>query len=238
MKHKYYENFYLDKVIKDLNIDPYNNIIKLEEYLEMFPQDYVAYTYYLKALVDVGRFEDALKLVKDIESSDMKNKLDIHFWFPKLRALVFTGNYEEANKLYLKHKDNLFLKDKRAMVFEAMYAKVHGESIQIEKPLENLYFYNQYVDYSEKEFFNHIKKHLIDCNEEVDMQKITVFASNFPVSKVVEEVKKHLPNEKCLYYSFFNNIYVFKYDFCGKVEGRNADYFRVEIGRASCRERV
>jgi len=227
MEHKYYENFYLDKIIKDLNIDPYTNIVKLEEYFEMFPQDYVAYTYYLKALVDVGRFEDALKVANALELSDMKDKLDIHFWFPKFRALVFTENYEEANKIYVAHKDDLGSKDKRAIVFEAIYAKLHGEKTDIDIPTSNLYFYNQYVNYSEEEFFNHVKKHLIDWNEEVDMQSTTVFNSNFPIARVVEEVKKYIPSDKRLYYSFFNNIYVFKYEFNGKSDGRNADYFKV-----------
>lgn len=228
MEYKYYDNFYLDKIVKDININPYYSITQLEDYLSVFPQDYIAYTFYLKVLVDTGRFEDALSIIERIENSSMNKQIDVHFRFVKLRALVFLKRYEEAYQLYVKYKDDLLAKDPRAVVLEIIYAKENNLSFDnVDAPSQNAYFYNQFINYNEKEFLDHIKKHLSIFTDEVDIMRTTVFNSEFPYKKVIEEIKKCIPNEKRIFYSFFNDVYVFKYDFNGRSDNRNADYFRV-----------
>lgn len=38
-----------------------------EEYLEMYPKDYFAYIYYSKVLINLGYFNDALKVLKCVK---------------------------------------------------------------------------------------------------------------------------------------------------------------------------
>ena len=228
MVYKYYDNFSLDKIVKVLNTNPYYALSELERYISEFPADYIAYTYYIKVLVDVGRFDDALSVVEFVENSNLKTKIDIHFLFGKLRALVFKEKYDEAYDLYMKYKEGFLEKDLRAGILEYIYAQRNGCDCDTSNyPKRNAYFFNQYVDYSEEEFLNHIKKHLASCNDEVDILTHTVFNPDFPYYKVIDEIKELIPNDKRLHYSFFNDLYVFKYDFCGRSDNKNTDYFRV-----------
>lgn len=223
-----YDNFYLYKIIKTLNDDPYYSINKLEEYINNFPNDYFGYSYYLKLLIDVGRLDDADLLIKKIEDSTLLEKIDIHFLFAKLRVLVFKGKYEQAHELYTEHKEELLRKDPRTIVFEVIYARVKNLPLNtVDGPNSNFYFYNQFVNYSEKSFLNHIKKHLSSCTDEFDVMNAAMFTPEFPYKKVIEEIKRTIPNDKHLLYSFFNDLYVFKYDFCGRSNNKTTDYFKV-----------
>ena len=53
-----------------------------------------------------------------------------------------------------------------------------------------------------------------------------IFNEDFPVSKVLEELKKYIPSKKSIF-SMYADKYTFKYDFCGRVNNKVSDFFRV-----------
>ena len=54
-----------------------------------------------------------------------------------------------------------------------------------------------------------------------------MFVSKFPINKVLEEIKKYIPSDKRIYNGFYQDTYIFKYDYCGKDDNKAADYFKV-----------
>ena len=83
------------------------------------------------------------------------------------------------------------------------------------------------------ETLDHIKNHLYDDMEEEQSEERAVFYDDFPIQKVVEEIKRIIPNETGFYKTLVTDTYLFKYDNNGKsaLEDqpayRNANYFKV-----------
>ena len=59
------------------------------------------------------------------------------------------------------------------------------------------------------------------------IEQVSIFAYDFPILEIVEEIKKYIPSDKRINGGFYDNVYIFKYDYCGKVEGKTANYFKV-----------
>ena len=54
-----------------------------------------------------------------------------------------------------------------------------------------------------------------------------MFVSGFEIDRVLEEIKKYIPSDKRIYSGFYQDTYVFKYDFSGKDNNKATDYFKV-----------
>jgi len=95
-------------------------------------------------------------------------------------------------------------------------------------PQNNIpYIYKQIIDYKESEFLKHIKKHMADYNQDVDNPNKNIFAPNFPINEIIEEIKKYIPSNKKICPGFYEDIYIFKYDYCGRADNKIVDYFKV-----------
>lgn len=246
---KYYDIEYLEKVLKFSETDPFFTIDMLEEYINLYPKDYIALSSYLSLLITVGRFEDSKKILlllentlkygKKYSSNNTKYQKKIEnirekIYYNKLRLLLYTEKYKEAydymvlNENALKNVINniyiikLFCREKLGM---------HIKSKEIEK--NNFYSTMQIVNYSEESFLEHISNHLESkrsgdcCNGEA------YFYENFPFDEIFLEIKQYIPNDNRLHRGFIDDIYFFKYDSCGKTYGKDVDYFKIIVSMNS-----
>ena len=92
---------------------------------------------------------------------------------------------------------------------------------------ENSYLFSQIVKYDETDFLDHIKKHMQGEEDITEKDCCTIFGQDFPMDKIIQEIKKYIPSDKKLLLGFYDNIYYFKYDSCGRVDNKNVDYFKV-----------
>ena len=107
------------------------------------------------------------------------------------------------------------------------YSKKRTGRLNKEKRDVNSYLFKQIVRFEEEDFYQHIEKHLASSIEDFDEPNKTIFEENFPLRDVVEEIKKYIPSNKRLYLGFYDNIYYFKYDECGRVDRKMVNYFKV-----------
>ena len=86
---------------------------------------------------------------------------------------------------------------------------------------------NQIVEFHEEDFLEHIQKHTANYNMNLEHPNRAIFAPDFPLESVVQEIKKYIPSDKRLCYGFFVDTYVFRYDECGRYFHKIVDYFQV-----------
>ena len=91
----------------------------------------------------------------------------------------------------------------------------------------NAYRFNQAVDYSEEAFRDHIKRHEADYNTDTDTPNETIFSSDFPTDKIIAEIKKYIPSDKRFFPGYFDDVYFFRFDNCGRVNNKQTNYFSV-----------
>ena len=220
-----YNSHTLYHIIKHIKYNPYYALTRLEEYIETYYKDYFGYLCYVKTLVDIGSFEEALSIIEFVESA-FPNKVDSNLYYHKLRIHAFLGNYETAYQIYNDNKEEFLRIDNRVGIFEIIYnKKVYNNIERTSTP--SRYLYNQIAEYSHDDFTNHISRHLADSNQNDKSPNPAIFNQNFPTKQVIEELKTIIPNDNRTYFNFSENFYVFKYDNCGKINNRNTDYFRV-----------
>jgi len=235
MESKYFDNWEFQQALGMRKTNPIEARLRYEEYLKKYPEDYSCYTYYAAVLIRLGEFdlaEKVLDYVKTIASRDshfanqfqkVKN-LEGNILFNKLKILYFTGRYEELYNLYLLNEEKLKSIDVD-FVFDMCKKKIG--KLNCEKRDSNSYLYRQIIEYKESEFLDHIKKHLADYNQHFYKPNKNIFCPDFPIEKIIEETKKYIPSEKRIFNGFFDNIYVFKYDECGREDNRLVNYFQV-----------
>ena len=226
MNNERFNNYELSQISKEIKYNPYSALDKLEEYLRVFPKDSCAYSYYIKVLIDLGRFEDA-SFVFNYAENEFPDNININFIFAKIRLLMFTGKYDEAYNLYRNYKEELAEKGFRTDIFETVYdIKVKNASLD-KDPSGNKYLYNQTINYSFDDFLEHMQKHMADYNKDSDNPNPVIFSYDFPFDKVLSEIDKLIPNNDRINYSFFYNLYAFKYDANGRINNKTVNYFRV-----------
>jgi hypothetical protein len=85
----------------------------------------------------------------------------------------------------------------------------------------------QAYNYNEELFKEHIKKHQKLYNTDQDNSNEYIFENDFPIEKIINEVKKYIPSDKKICPGYFDNTYFFKYDKCGKVKNTWTNIFTV-----------
>jgi len=170
-------------------------------------------------------------IAKDINEdpayqNNSKNNITLkdHIIKSKLSLLSYQERYEELYHYYVKNLDRVNEMDENSVFF---YCKKKLKKLDPNRRNENSYTFRQIVEYKESDFLEHEKNHLLDEKYNEDKNNRCIFKENFPILEIINEVKKYIPSEKSLYSAGIANIYVFKYDNCGRVENKNADYFFV-----------
>ena len=235
MKKQYFNSLELKKACELHQTNPMEAKNRYEEYLEKYPTDYSAHTYYIGVLIILGEFDEAEKALNDVINVSkydkffmkQKNKM-IQFkekvFVCKIRLLLYREKY---NELYMLLENNYNLVKEMSLQSIAFYVK-RKLNIPNFKPREDYsYRLQQMIKYEEKDFFENIEKYLENYMSDLNTPNKKVFISDFPIEKVIEETKKYVPSNKCLFSGNYENVYVFKYTNCGKDNNRTANYFKV-----------
>lgn len=223
-KEQKYNSYLLHNIMKWFKYEPYSTMDNLEQYIDRYPLDVVAYIYYSQILIDMNDFETAEKVLDYIDELFPIEK-DERSLFNRFRILCLSEQYEKAMQFYDEYKYDLLNVDSKANYFELIYKTMGANDLK--RSDFNRYLHNQLIDYKEEYFINHIKKHLADYNMDLEQPNPAVFNPDFPLETVLKEIKLLIPNDTITNFSFYNNFYVFKYDNAGKINYKSVDYFRV-----------
>jgi len=208
---------------------------RFENYIEKYPHDCCARIYYTLLLILLCEFDKAETeynvCIQEAENGKY-NKLSIK----KLRKFKHNLIIAQAKLLSARHKyQELFelLKNNKEH-FEAIeqnyiyyFCSIKLNYINEDCKRIKSYRFKQCYDYSIDAFFEHVKKHQVDCNEEIELDKTSTFVSGFDTKKIIEEVKKYVPSNDRLFKGYFEDIYYFRYDNCGHTKYGLTDYFKV-----------
>lgn len=221
---KEFDNYLLGNIMKYYKYEPFNVIGQLEDYIRDYPRDYVGYTYYAKMLIDTGDLETAEQVLNFIDDTfpDVK-KAEIKYH--RVRLLMLSGRFEEAKEVFEQYKEAITSRDPKNELFEVMYDAITNNEKR--RSYNNRYLINQMIEYRYEDFLNHIKRHLADNNKDLDEPNAVIFAPDFPMEQILEEVKQYIPGDKKLFFGYYNDFYTFKYDCSGRVDNKSVDYFRI-----------
>lgn len=234
MKIQYYNSIDFNKIIKIMNTNPIEAKNKFEEYLNNYPKDYSAYLWYIETLICLGEFKKGEKILNFIDNklkndsniSHEKVKIDIfnkHKFYVIIKLLSYQEKYNELYSYCMKNIDRINEEGINHLLF---WCKKHLGKIDPERRDTNLYLFRQIVEYKESDLIEHMKKHDADCYEE-NINSKGIFNSEFPLKKVLDEIKKYIPSKKCTYPRLFENEYTFKYNECGRENNKLVNYFKV-----------
>ena len=215
-------------------IDPLSARVAFDEYLKKYPNDYSSYPYYCSNLITVGELDLAEKILDYVDEACQNDemflksprfkKFKYNMFFSRVKLLSFQEKYEE---LYRFYSDNIEMDVDKNLNSVWFYSKKRTGRLNAEKRDENSYLFRQIVRYEEEDFYQHIEKHLANQNKDLDEPNTSIFEESFPLRDVVDEIKKHIPSDKRLFLGFYDNIYYFKYDGCGRVDTRLVNYFKI-----------
>lgn len=232
MPRNMYNYRLFSQAFKILSSNPFKANILLKEYINIDPRSCWAYHHYITSLITIGKFEEAEKELKeliykkDVEKKHIKQveKLENNIIKNKLRILSYMEKYEELYNYYQENFSLIESMDINAIVF---YSKNKVNMFDPERRDIKGYTFRQMLEYDENEFREHIRKHTADCNKEAEIPNPCIFSPDFPLDKIIEEIKKYIPSDNRIYPGFYENAYIFKYDECGRNENKITDYFKV-----------
>lgn len=235
MGNKYFNEWEFHQAFSFVNTNPLEAKIKYEEYLKKYPKDYSTYPYYASILITLGLFNEAEEVLKFVEitssrdSSFSKNLTKLKFFkknilYNRLRLLAYQDKFDELYQFSLDHLQEIKIMDANSVFF---YCKKKIGKLDLNKRDQNSYLFRQIVEYKESDFLEHIKKHMADYNKNINIPNNSIFGPDFPIHEIVEEIKKYIPSDNRLFTGYLGDLYVFKYNQCGRENNKLVDYFKV-----------
>ncbi len=236
MKKMYFNEHEFSEAVKLQETDPYKAEEYYEEYFMKYPLDYNSYPYYVSLLILLGKFKKAKDILEYVEkkasldSNYSRNTYKYSFlnygiFICRIKLLIFGKKYRELIKYFYENIDNIKGYDlDNSLNSVIYYCQRKIGKLDIDRKDTKSYLFRQIINYQDDDFKNHIKKHLLSYGETNNQY---VFNDNFPVEALIKEIKKIIPNKSKLYHGFFDNIYYFKFDNCGRANNKITDYFEV-----------
>jgi len=235
MEQQHFNQWDFSQAISQIEENPLESKSRFETYLQKYPKDYSTYCYYASALIMLGQFNEAEKVLNNVEIaakkdadfyklSDRVKHFEKHLLLHKVKLLSYQERFEELYQLYIENSKELDSMNINYLIF---YCKKKVGKLGFCDSTKLTYLYSQIIDYQENRFLEHIKKHLADYYDP-DNPNNNVFSSDFPIDEIIEEIKKYIPHDKrkiCLGYA--EDEYIFKYDNCGRDNNKLVDYFKV-----------
>ena len=239
-KNRFFNSDYCRNILNQRSLDPVKAITLMEEYISTYYNDIYSFSSYASLLITVGRFDEAKEILDKLQIEAENNKkynsledgirgdtLLKNLLFVKLRYYIYSGQYEEAYNFILENENKISEKKGISLLTEKLFcSKKMG--VEHEKEKFERYLYRQIVEYSERDFLEHIKKHFQENVINIADKTESLFYFEFPFEKIYEEIKKSIPGEKRLFNGIIEDTYYFKYDNCGKTNGVNTNYFVVK----------
>lgn len=237
MKIGYWNSVERKKIDVLRHFNPEKALQLYELYLERYPNDYETKIFYATTLMILREFDLAHEILQEVKDSYLLNKkitkdsdtrkiLDKWMFAAEAKYLYYRYKFKELHE----HLKNTPEELKSELDIPRFYCDLKlGYITKEDISYLRSYTKKQIYSYSEEEFKNHLSKHLyennIDIPEEEKCDKI--FAEDFPTDKVLEEVKKTLDIDNSLCCGGYNDIYIYRYDSCGKDHGITQNFFRV-----------
>lgn len=236
MKYKIFSEQEFDYAIRLLETDPFMAKTRFIEYMNKYPYDYYAQTYYILLLTRLCEFDEAEKeynrvLTETGNGTSYSNNRKRYEAFIINMALIkvkLLANKENYDELYNFFTENYVLFDKADQDFVDYFCRIKlGMLNDIKDVPINYYRFNQSFNYQEEAFFNHIKRHLAIYNQKADYPNQAIFSFDFPFDIVYQETKKYIPSDRKMFLGYFDNTYYFKYNNCGSINHDSTDYFKI-----------
>ena len=238
MQKKYFSEAGLQYAQSIIKTNPLEAKTRFEIYLKNYPNDYYARAYYILLLIRLGECEQAnseYNYINNKTANDFKftssNKRVVGFQcimaLAKAKLLAHAEKYQELLDFY-RNNINLF-SNRGDMAILSYYCRNKlGLITDTIDENQASYRYMQTVDYKEERFKEHIKKHQVEYNNDEEINS-SLFNEDFPIDKIITEIKKYIPSNKKLYLGLFADEYFFKYNNCGHVMSKSTNYFKVSV---------
>ena len=170
-----------------LRTNPSEALIRTEEYIKKYPNDYFAGVFYSKVLKVLGYFSEALYVLGNIEERYTSNKklfndfakyniIEEKVLYNKLRCLSYLEDFDKVEKLLNENRKYLINPKFGYFGNLVKYSKMENINFNARYRLEQLF------NYSDEEFLSHISKHMYSRVEDYDV--ISTFNEDFPFDKV------------------------------------------------------
>lgn len=239
-KKVYYDKYEFEEALSTKNTNILESINKFKKYIEKYPKDYSGYCFYAEMLIINRQLEEAEQVLKNINEmlkydidykKHEKEKYELlkaTIAYTTLKLLVYRKEYDQCYK-YIMKNTRVLKENEINMGLLLLYCRKQMNKLT-ERDYhysEENYVFNQITNYSEERFMNHIQKHLLSSELEDEEMSEVKFYKEFPIEKVLEEIKKIIPNEKGLYTGLIEDAYIIKYNSNGTKDNKNMDYFRV-----------
>lgn len=229
--NEHYNLLLFNKALKVINRDPYEAKILFEDYIQKYPDDYLALSIYVSVLITLKEFTHAKdllgfldkKIINEneqviLEHADMKN-ID----FSRIRLMSFQGQY---SKLYDFINNNKDLCERYNLNEVYLLCRKKLGICYDERDGKN-YLARQIIKYEKSDMLNKVKYHTADLNNQKGNPYENVFVPDFPLETVIDEIEKYVPSEKSVCPGLLADTYYFRYDNCGKENQKNTDFIKV-----------
>lgn len=157
-----------------LRTNPSEALIRTEEYIKKYPNDYIAGVFYSKVLKVLGSFSEALYVLDNIEERYTSNKklfndfakyniIEEKVLYNKLRCLSYLEDFDKVEELL--NENRKYLINPKFGYFSNLvkYSKMENINFNASYRLEQLF------NYSDEEFLSHISKHMYSRVEDYDV---------------------------------------------------------------------
>ena len=233
MEARYYNIYEFNKAMNNQYDNPYESKMMYEEYFNKYPNDYASYPYFVSLLISLGEIEYAKEIYelaekKVIRDNKYRTDKDKYHYFEygmftcKLKILFQEEKYQDVLSLYYRDIHKFQNAEFNNVCFYCL--EKLGKLDKAKRDM-NSYLFRQIVEYKEEDFRNHIEKHMLLPDKENDNESI--FTEEFPIDKVIEEIRKCIPSDKRILSGYLTDYYYFKYNDCGKYQFKYTDYFEV-----------
>ena len=233
--NKHYDESSFQYAIDMLETDPFHAKEALESYLERYPKDYYARAYYALLLTRINMMDEATNeynyvIIKSSNDAhyitNYKNMRGFRYILSvvKMKLLAYNNEYQEILNVLEEDKDLFETTD---TIYISYYCRLKLGIFDEDANIES-YRFTQSKSYSEELFKEHVKKHIKKYRDNnMYEQNEYLFEDDFPIDKIIPEVKKYIPSDKFIFPGYFDNTYFFKYDDCGKVGNEWTNFFTV-----------
>ena len=186
-------------IINSIQLDPWYAITKFKKYFAKYPKDYTGYAYFICTLIIIKELDAAEKILHYVfqliendsryqNNPNYLNHFQKDFFFVKAKLLSYQEKYQELYQLFLENP-NLEFENSHYLL---LICKKKLGILNKKDCQTSVYFYQQIIDYKEKAFIEHIRRHQYDYNLTQNKPNKAIFDRNFPFNKVLEIIKLNL----------------------------------------------
>ena len=236
MQNKIYDEEEFQKAFAYIDKNPFTAKKMLSDYIKKYPTDYYSIAYYISLLERLNQFAEAKHIFREVDAitkndySFMQNKARYKGFqcvmaLNKVKILASDGKFKELLDYY--EKNQVLFENRRDTEYLLYYSKAKLGLIDETTIKLGPYRFLQAVNYSEKRFKENLLRHTATNYGYYERPDYRIFTSDFPIDTVINEVKKHIPSDNKICPGLYDDVYYFKYDNCGTVNGEVTNYFKV-----------